>query len=1264
MNKKFLSSLLLGLLVVGATGTVTSCKDYDDDINANAQEIASLKTKLDEQVKVLQAAIDQAKADAAAAHATFATKSDLEALQKEVAKLVTADQLATVKKELEDAIATKADKSVVDGILVKIDAIDSRLNVVETKLANLEDAVKAATDNIALQETALKKLQEALDGKAGQADVDKLNEDVAKLLEDMANVKVAVGDTKAIEELREEMKKANDLLDKKLSSNINLLTVLINKQLSSLVLMPSFYWEGLEGIEVPAIYNTPVYSFDGTTKFTYKVPGASGYEEITITADNKQPVATPKTVTIQDGAIARYHVDPTSASFEDATFSFFTNEAEVYTRAGGAFATPKKDTFDGTVNKVEDGVLTIPFKVDFAKLDTYYKEWVASANNDPVDANNDWTDVDGESSYGGKLPFIALQTSYPKTENREAQTVTSDYAVVTPAKVKLVALADNDPETVLDQNTFISGNPEAGVIGNNHLYTTLYGTNGEEYGKTLADAQTHGVLTMPATHSVVYNKTIDLKPFIETHADYITFAKYGKAKHDYKMTADELEALGLKYKFTIVNYRHGEEKTSESAHIEQIEDGVFAPRSVNADGTTITGKVATREVIDREPLVRVDLVDAEGNVVLYGYIKLRIVAAELADKVVEAPLDEIYMNCGDKGKMTWSQVENLILSKLGTEGLTKQEFEKNYYLEVINGKTVMPTIADGSLYTESWQAVRYSDSKVSAKLADQDAAYGRVWYTPHDNATDPQAWDAQTNVLEWNLTDDAVAGKMNAAKYKKFMEEYGVTYASKGENTKEASTWVRFINKVDGTNIWVKLFFAPNKIHFEYGKVANKDLHHWFQFNSSYVPGTESDLDVHANTPTPAEVAQVDLTNAKFDKDLREYWVNKTMILTLEGKKDKFTKFYNTDGTVKTKITYEFTLPKKGVNSTISATGNTWVVEGASGSKWTLELGDNNHTIYAIKQNGLALAQKEKVAELKQNADDGTYTVLHYFGDEDDNKNAATDLINKMGRRDNTGADIMKSYLTDNIDKTFTAYVEIKASEDPCYAPLLANNFFNVRVLRPINVWPKNIKWTDALNQTEKVKIEDLINIVDWRDYKVLVNGNYAEGQVPYSFYGISDLAVIREDIRSDAQLSYEVRSGDPLTDVAQIKALKSVEEIPSLTSYKNESGITTATYLKLKNAAGTEVYNSSIHGLSGNGWTEGNMAGKKYGTIEYTNNGAGAQIFHIYVPIAVKYNWGNVINKKTNASTSGVDKKLNYTQVVWVTITVNKTTGSGAKKQ
>ena len=33
MNKKFLSAVLFGALMVSSTGTFVSCKDYDDDID-------------------------------------------------------------------------------------------------------------------------------------------------------------------------------------------------------------------------------------------------------------------------------------------------------------------------------------------------------------------------------------------------------------------------------------------------------------------------------------------------------------------------------------------------------------------------------------------------------------------------------------------------------------------------------------------------------------------------------------------------------------------------------------------------------------------------------------------------------------------------------------------------------------------------------------------------------------------------------------------------------------------------------------------------------------------------------------------------------------------------------------------------------------------------------------------------------------------------------------------------------------------------------
>ena len=47
MNKKFLSAILFGALMIGSTGTFTSCKDYDDDIKDLQGQIDANKTAID-----------------------------------------------------------------------------------------------------------------------------------------------------------------------------------------------------------------------------------------------------------------------------------------------------------------------------------------------------------------------------------------------------------------------------------------------------------------------------------------------------------------------------------------------------------------------------------------------------------------------------------------------------------------------------------------------------------------------------------------------------------------------------------------------------------------------------------------------------------------------------------------------------------------------------------------------------------------------------------------------------------------------------------------------------------------------------------------------------------------------------------------------------------------------------------------------------------------------------------------------------------------
>ena len=46
MNKKFLSAILFGALMVTSTGTFVSCKDYDDDIDSLNEKVDKLTKDL------------------------------------------------------------------------------------------------------------------------------------------------------------------------------------------------------------------------------------------------------------------------------------------------------------------------------------------------------------------------------------------------------------------------------------------------------------------------------------------------------------------------------------------------------------------------------------------------------------------------------------------------------------------------------------------------------------------------------------------------------------------------------------------------------------------------------------------------------------------------------------------------------------------------------------------------------------------------------------------------------------------------------------------------------------------------------------------------------------------------------------------------------------------------------------------------------------------------------------------------------------------
>ena len=413
-KKKVFSYLFIGLLAVGATGTVTSCKDYDDDINTNKTAISDLQ----KQLATLQTALDQAKTDAATAHANFATKSDISSLETEISKLATADALQKAIDNLTTLINGKVDQTTYDAkvkeIEEQIDGIDSKLNTLGTSLDNLETAQKAAEKNIELQQTALDNLKQALnDGLASKADKSEVETLKAQIDSLKADLKALSGDNGSLTELKKTMETLSKKVDS-FSTQINVLTVFVKHALASLTFIPDYFDAGIEAAMVPAYQGA--YS---------------------TTEDNKAFTTAGSADDLLSGyGIARYNVSPTSVDLVGSTVDFYSLASTVLTRAGKDYISPVNKTLTDSIVKADyaNGVLTVPFKADWSAISKLAAD---------------------------QLPIAALQVSRGDT------TVTSDYATVKAAKFSGMVVADNGT-----RNAVVTAQTcDMKISGTYHLFT-------------------------------------------------------------------------------------------------------------------------------------------------------------------------------------------------------------------------------------------------------------------------------------------------------------------------------------------------------------------------------------------------------------------------------------------------------------------------------------------------------------------------------------------------------------------------------------------------------------------------------------------------------------------------------------------------------------------------------------------------------------------------------------------------------------------------
>ena len=632
-KKKIFGYLFMGLLAAGATGTVTSCKDYDDDINNNKSAIQALQGDLAKAKTDLETEISSLKTQLETANGTLTTlKGNVETNTADITKAKSdIAGLESRLKTAEDAL-----KSINTTLALKADqkALEDSCTTIYGKLESVTDglgkSLKSEKDDRVAADADLQQQIDALNKLIGNGSVDDAKTVYEKLLADVKALQEKTQDLD-VEALTSQLQGLSDSIDK-INANINVLNVLLERSLRSLVFIPQSYYWGVEATKLLYLDFNYVNDQAWVSDMNWDKKEAKGYD------DNERYTTAPGTKVLTFAAT--YHMNPSSAKLDNKTTKVSVESGDldyVATRAAAAGISVKSWA-------AENGVLTVNLDV-----------------NDPAKIKTVLTDK--------KITNFATKVNVA-TKNDKDTTITSDYATLYTEKVSDLKLALTNNEV------------------NNHLFATAaksalspcHVESGTSYGHLM---QTVNEASKENDAQVFcnWNQTLDLRTLVETH--------FKNVDGDFAKLDEPTFNANFKYVFTLTALYKGTNATDESAHAAIASDGyTFRPQAPTADGKQAaygSEQVRAQEV-GRTPVVRVTLVDQQtGKVYDYGYIRIKIVDENVSpvDKSISYQGDDYAYN-GECTPNAWSFATKWYITEqdLYKElGLTREEFEKNYTLD-------------------------------------------------------------------------------------------------------------------------------------------------------------------------------------------------------------------------------------------------------------------------------------------------------------------------------------------------------------------------------------------------------------------------------------------------------------------------------------------------------------------------------------------------------------------------------------------------------
>lgn len=1032
MRKKFLSTLLMGALVTASMSTFTSCKDYDDDIN-NLQtqidaltplktvktelqsELANLQKQLEAKDAQLQESITKLQtADADQTKQITKLAADVSSLE---ARVKTAEEALA---KVNEALKGKASEAELKELAGKVAAVESSLVEPLKQIKELKnglDDVKTAQEGI---KSDIQEQKDALEGyKTRLEALEKqgLSESDIKKIYDKIEEATKALDKKLSEEiaqLKADAKALSDRVDE-VQKEVNVLNVLLPTELRSIVFAPDSYYWGIEATKIQTL------KFDAYTlsPVAWNVKETKGYDK----AERYEAKAGSRVLAF----VANYHMNPSTAVIDPATakVNVLSGDKE-YTRAAAEAGLSVASW------NVENGMLKV-------NLDVTNPEKIKSVKE------NEMVTVFATQV---TLPGMALN----KDQNLAERTITSDYATLYAESISGLKLAHRAGDDVPFLGVESPNKSVLGGLDKDHKHHQLLMQHAFEAGVS----GKYG-----PQDSVNYNETLDLRKLVEVH--------YKNAKGVNRlMTADELEANGMKYKFEITALYLGSNETSESAHaaINPKDGYTFRPQMPEYDEKHVGkqqayGALQARPTIGRTPLVRVSLLDKDGKVLDYGYIRIKITekktpATVEPDKHIDyqGPDYNYSYNgeCTDpatewKYETKWIQTEYDLYHMLG---ITREEFEANY------GTSPVKDLTNGNL-----QQYKLSDNgKTFEKMAKPiGQAYTRNETSPEDGTL--------TSILGWKLT--AAEAKKLFVTEKMANVEIAVKYESK-DKSKYPDVFVTFkTGKRTGTDTT-----PAGEVKLADNIISN----YWYTANTSK-PGT---AEIHSNTLTPEDnpAGTADKMETTFGDVFKGNKIGASLINVLKDQ---------TEGK-------EYAAAKLKLSLVFDAANTGKEYKGIDGKTYVMSVSDDGKTLNAqIKGN----QAKNPVATLTS-PEDPSETKIAYQHNE-----YAHALLNYKDHK-SLANDVVK------------AIIGIKAQNGCAKELPLTKNTFDVRFLRPINAENANKEIVDASYvEMQKIKAVDLLKFTDWRD---AWNKNQAAGigGEYEKYYGVTGVSI--EGIKDGQSIS------------------------------------------------------------------------------------------------------------------------------------------------